>query len=145
MEAKSKRRALVGYEDGSKSVKFYNTETRSVLTSRNYCFLEPSDPSKAIPEELLIAPDNAVHEGESMGNAQNTGDAWNVDAKPVPLNPQKRTAEDDAEGSPRKTRGKRVDYKHLDDPFSDDETMSAEELTNLLEGDPDQPTFDQAK
>jgi hypothetical protein len=42
-------------------------------------------------------------------------------------------------------RGKKVDYKHLDDPFSDDETMSAEELTNLLEGDPNQPTFEQAK
>ena len=99
MEAKSKRRALIGYEDGSKSVKFYNAETRSVLTSRNYRFLEPSDPSKAISEELLIASDDVAREGESMGNAQNTRDAQNVDAKPGPLNPQKRTAEDDAEGS----------------------------------------------
>ena len=145
MEAKSKRQALVRYEDGSKSVKFYNAETQLVLTLRNYRFLKPSDPSKAIPEQLSIAPDDVARKGESMGNAWNTGDARNVDAKPGPLNPQKRTAEDDAEGSSRKTRGKRVNYKHLDDPFSDDETMSAEELTNLLEGDPDQPTFDQAK
>ena len=100
MEAKSKRRALIRYEDGSKSVKFYNAETRSVLTLRNYRFLEPLDPSKAISEELLIAPDNVAREGESMGNAQNTRDARNVDAEPGPLNPQKRTAEDDAEGSP---------------------------------------------
>ncbi len=42
-------------------------------------------------------------------------------------------------------RGKRIDYKHLDDPFSDKETMKAEELTNLLDSDDDQPTFDQAK
>jgi len=42
-------------------------------------------------------------------------------------------------------RGKRVDYKHLDNPFSDDGTISAEELTNLLEGNLDQPTFKQAK
>ena len=145
MEAKSKRRALVGYEDGSKSVKFYNAETQLVLTLRNYHFLEPSDPSKAIPEQLSITPDNVAHEGESIGNMQNTGDTRNVDAKPGPLNPRKQPAEDDAEGSLRKMRGKRVDYKHLDNLFSDDKTMSAEELTNLLKGDPDQPTFNQAK
>ena len=29
--------------------------------------------------------------------------------------------------------------------FSDDETISTEELTNLLEGDLNQPTFEQAK
>jgi len=100
MEAKSKRWALVRYEDGSKSVKFYNTETRSVLTLRNYRFLEPSEPSKPIPEQLLIAPDDVAREGESMGNMRNTGDAQNVDAEPGPLNPRKRPAEDDAKGSP---------------------------------------------
>jgi len=31
-------------------------------------------------------------------------------------------------------RGKRIDYKRLDDPYSDEETMSAEQITNLLEG-----------
>jgi len=43
------------------------------------------------------------------------------------------------------TRGKRVDYGHLHDPFSDDEVINTEELTNLLEGDDDQPTFNQVK
>ena len=42
-------------------------------------------------------------------------------------------------------RGKRIDYKHLDNPFLDDETMKAEELTDLLKGNNNQPTFDQAK
>ena len=42
-------------------------------------------------------------------------------------------------------RGRRVDYQHLNDPWQDDESMNAEELTNLLEGDDDQPTLEQAK
>ena len=42
-------------------------------------------------------------------------------------------------------RGKRIDYKHLDDLYSDEETMSTEQITNLLEGDDDQPTLEQAR
>jgi len=68
-----------------------------------------------------------------MGNAWNTRDAWNVDAKPRPLSPQKWPAED-AEGSLWKMRGKRIDYKCLDNLYLDKETMSTEQITNLLEG-----------
>ena len=42
-------------------------------------------------------------------------------------------------------RGKRINYKHLDDPYSDEETMSAEQIMNLLKGDDDQPTLEQAR
>jgi hypothetical protein len=141
MEAKSKRRALVGYDDGSRSVKYYNAETRSILTSRNFRFLEPSD---TVPEQVLIIPDDVAREGETMGGARNTVDARN--AEPGPSNPKKRPAEDESEESlKRQTRGKRVDYKRLDDPFTEDEAMSVEQLTNLLEGDEDQPTLKQAK
>ncbi len=99
MKAKSKQRALVRYEDGSKSVKFYNAESRSVLTLRNFRFLEPSEPSNTIPEQLLIASDDVACEGESIGDARNTMDAWNVDAKPGPSNPRKQPAEDNVKGS----------------------------------------------
>ena len=45
-----------------------------------------------------------------------------------------------------RTRGKKVDYKHLNDPFTDEEVMCAKQITNLLEGDDDdQPTLDQAR
>jgi len=54
MLPKSQRRVLVGYDDGSKSVKFYNASTRNILTSRNYKFLTLSDPSP--PEEVAIEP-----------------------------------------------------------------------------------------
>jgi hypothetical protein len=137
MEPRSKRRALVGYNDGSKSVLYYNAETRKVLTSRNYHFLDPSD-SILQPEQLLVTPDDAACEGEPRDDVRNITD--------VEAGPLKHKCEDDVKGSlKRQMRGKKVDYRHLHDPFSDDEVMSAEELTNLLEGDDDQPTLKQAK
>ena len=58
---KSQKRVYVGFEDGSKSVKYYNADTRKILTSRNYCFL--SNIEKAPPEEIVVAP-NLPREGE---------------------------------------------------------------------------------
>ena len=51
----------VGFDDGSKSIKYFNAETRKILTSRNYCFLSniENDP----PEEIVVAPD-LPREGE---------------------------------------------------------------------------------
>ena len=42
-------------------------------------------------------------------------------------------------------RGRRADYQHLNDPWQDDEAMNAKEVMNLLEGDDNQPTLEQAK
>ena len=86
---------------------------------------------------------NIVHQGESRGNAWNTVDAQNVDAKPRPSNPQKwQAAKDDIKGSIKhQTRGKRVDYRHLQDLFSDNKIINTKKLTNLLEGNNDQPTL----
>jgi len=36
---RSKQHIFIGYDDGSRSVKYYNPETRKVLTSRNFQFL----------------------------------------------------------------------------------------------------------
>jgi hypothetical protein len=68
MELRSKCRALVGYDDGSRSVLYYNTDTRKVLTLRNFQFL---DPSHATPEHILIMLDDVVCEGEPEGGTQN--------------------------------------------------------------------------
>jgi hypothetical protein len=138
MEPKSKCQALVGYEDGSKSVLYYNAETQKILISRNFCFLEPSTAS---PEWLLIMPDD---EGESR-DAMDIVTGTPGESSGRPLNPLKHQVEEDAEGSAWQTRGRRVDYQHLNDLWQEDETMSAKEITNLLEGDDDQPTLEQAK
>src|SRR6266511_1050337 len=42
---RSKQQIFVGYNDGSKSIKYYNPETQKVLTSRNYVSLKPSQPT----------------------------------------------------------------------------------------------------
>ncbi len=62
-----------------------------------------------------------------------------------PLNPLKHQADEEAEGSMHRTRGRRINYQHLNDLWEDDEAMHAEEITNLLERDNDQPTLEQAK
>jgi len=62
-----------------------------------------------------------------------------------PKNPLKHRAEGDIDGSLHRTRGRRINYKHLSDLWQDNETMLAKEIMNLLEGDDDQPTLKQAK
>ena len=54
MVLKSQQRVLVRYDNGSKSVKYFNTPMRNILTSRNYKFLTLSNPS--LPEEVAVDP-----------------------------------------------------------------------------------------
>jgi hypothetical protein len=70
MEPKSRRRIFVGYDDGSKAIKYYNAETRKVLTSRNIRFLDLSHDEPS-PEPMVLLPD-APCEGESEGGTQPT-------------------------------------------------------------------------
>ena len=130
MEPKSKRCALVGYEDGSQSVLYYNAETRKILISRNFHFLEPSN---ATPECLVIMPDD---EGESR-SAMDIITRMLGESSGSPKNPLKHRAEGDIDGSLHRTRGRRINYKHLSDLWQDNETMLAKEIMNLLEGDDD--------
>jgi hypothetical protein len=99
MKPKSKHRALVGYEDGSKSVLYYNAETRKILISRNFHFLEPSTAS---PKRLLITPDD---EGESR-DAMDIVTRMLGESSGRPLNSLKHRVEEDAEGSTRRMRGR---------------------------------------
>ena len=73
MEPKSRRRIFVGFDDGSKSIKYYNAETRRVLTTRNFRFLSltSDDPP---PEPIGIAPD-LPGEGKSEESMQPKSDA----------------------------------------------------------------------
>jgi hypothetical protein len=129
----------VGYNDGSKSILYYNAETRKVLNSQNFHFLDPS--STVSPEHLLITPDDAVCEGESMITTMQC----NIDIDQTgPSSLQKRLV-DDVKENMRHTRRKRVDYRQLHDLFSNEENMHANEITNLLEGNEDQPTLEQAR
>jgi hypothetical protein len=64
IKPKLKQRIFVGFDDGSKSIKYFNAETRKVLTSYNFHFL--SLPSKNSPlEEIIITP-NASCRGREV-------------------------------------------------------------------------------
>lgn len=70
MLPKSQKQAYVGFDDGSKSVKYYDSDTRKIHTSQNYCFLSITNESP--PEEIVIAPD-ILHEGEMEKSMLPTG------------------------------------------------------------------------
>ena len=54
---------IVGYDDGSNSIKYYNAETGKVLTSQNFRSLQLPVETKP-PEPIVITP-NIQHEGKS--------------------------------------------------------------------------------
>lgn len=118
IQPKSKRRAFVGYDDGSKSVNYYNAETRKILTSRNFRFLTLTE-KVTPPEQIVVAPDLPL-EGENEGGAQPTGLNQNLKQKQSDDSKRKRdeSEEDEVDTPLRKTRGKRVDYRRLNNPFA---------------------------
>ena len=109
---KSKRRAYVGYNDASKSVIYYNAETRKILTSRNYVFLTAKT---AEPTEEIQIEDTPTREGERAGGNTREVEEQNTSRK------RKRPAEED---EPRKTRGVRPNYRLLNDPYLEEEMNS---------------------
>ena len=111
MESKSRQQVFIGYDDGSRSVKYYNAETHKILTSWNFHFLSLTD--KTQPEPIAITPD-APGEGEPEGSTQlqsgNKSDSlkW------------KHTKEEEPQNQ-RCTRGIQIDYQYLQNPFSNEE------------------------
>jgi hypothetical protein len=68
---KSKKRSYVGFDDGSKSVKYYNAEMRKILTSCNYHVLKVSEPQP--PDNIVVALPNVLFEGE-LGETEQSMD-----------------------------------------------------------------------
>ena len=116
LESKSLQKIFVGFDDGNKSVKYYNPEMHKILTSRCYRFLTLSD--QPLPSvdgiEIELAPD-VLREGESSRNApQSDALGSNVQERH-----SKRHSDDLVES--RQIRKKpRVDYQRLNDPFPDE-------------------------
>jgi len=120
MLPKSQRRAYVRYDEGSKSIKYYNATTRNVLTLRNYRFLSQAEPSP--PEEIGINP-NALLQGERDPLCEGEQDDGTCSATPEnsPDNLRKRKAQENIDPrEPRRTRGIWKDYRYLHDPFPDE-------------------------
>src|ERR1700722_20679237 len=126
MLPKLKRRIYVGYDDRSNSVKYYNAETRKVLTSRNFKSLQLPRDQKS-PEPVVITPD-IPHEGEA-GSDHMPQSGMSPEAGREPLfepRKRKRSVEnsDDVDiDRPRRTRGLCPDYRYcyLNNPFGDED------------------------
>jgi hypothetical protein len=98
MLPKSQRRSLVGFDDGSKSVMYYNPETRKVLTSWNYRFLNPPN-THTPPEEIGINPDT-LREGEQGIGTQNARNSQRTEGSVRENAAQRMDDEPEGEGPP---------------------------------------------
>src|SRR5262245_7803220 len=147
MLPKSKRRSYMGYDEGSKAVKYYNAETGKVLTSRNYRHLNlPQEQEE--PEITTLPPHDDQLKGEQSSGRKEMGvtgsDDLTRDLEPIITDSDDITRHPDISGetdkpperarrkrkrtddfltedvdvnAPRKTRGIRTDYKLLTKSF----------------------------
>ena len=130
---KSQRRAYVGYEVGPKAIKYYNPTTRNILLMRNFRFLTPGETPPI--DEIEIAPSplegTPLFQGESKTpeerhdiSREGELDSGARTAAPdsSSLNKGKRKAQEEpAPRDQKRTRGIRMDYKYMNDPFPDKE------------------------
>jgi hypothetical protein len=70
LESKSRQQVFVDYDNGSRSIKYYNAETCKVLTSQNLHFLSLTS-DKTPPEPMVVTPD-VPGEGEFERSMQPT-------------------------------------------------------------------------
>ncbi len=114
---RSKCHTFVGFDDGSHSVRYYNTETRTILTSRNFRFLDNLPDTSSPPEPILVEPPAVPREGELVkDNTLQPGSQQN----------KRKIEETDKENKTehvrRKLRTKSpVNYRYLNNPFPDEE------------------------
>ena len=153
LQPKSKQQLFVSYDNGSKSVKYYNPETRKVLTTRNFKFLTNFPETEAPAEPIVIDSAPVVpHEGERGGGATNnanainntlqTGRQHNLNKQQAEeLTKQKEGLTNMTKTPEGKLRNKNpVDYKKMNDPFG--EVMEKEiEISHLSRIMPDPYAF----
>ena len=120
MLPKSQCRAYIGYDEGSKAVRFYNVATKTIQTARKFHFLNPVDP---IPPEEIAIELPELQGGENP--PRKGGEEGDTDTDMRSVIPKKRTASNkDSDLDPEepcRTRGIRPDYKVMNDPFPDEE------------------------
>jgi hypothetical protein len=140
MSPKSKHRAYAGYNDGAKAVNHYNMATCKILTSHNFCHINP--PENPTPQEEIEVTPYMLHKGESAGGALPMG-ATGHDVPTHNLGPKKRKQDkkNDVDiNEPQKMHRIHTDYQHLQDPFpeeddEEDNFLSIEEVYAIIAGD----------
>ena len=121
MLSKSNEKIFVGFDDSAQAVKYYFKDTQKLLTSRNYQFLK-STPTDLSSTKNITEPDHEIEEESDKILGPSTEQIRS-------LWPRKRPADAISDESLRRTRRKIMDYKWLDNPFSntdnDDDSMIA--------------------
>lgn len=116
LQPKSRKMILMGFNDGSKSVRYYDTYTRTIKVSRNFTFNENEEPKEwKGPAELP----GLQAEGEILENSAQQTSADNIQQvgeRPSTPPNQQTVAQNQAPTRNLRDRTKIIGYKLLDNP-----------------------------
>ena len=116
MLPKSQRRTYVDFDKESKSLEYYNADTRSILTLRNFRFL-----SQATLFHWRNSLSNMALRFKGSAALRVRGSQRMAPA--VPPHQGHWIQEREKPREPRKTRDICVDYNYRNDPFSDEKEV----------------------
>ena len=101
----------MGFEDGARTVQYYSKDTWRILTSQNYKFIE-TNTQPTIDETMDPSTDR---HNRGPGTETIPAPAHNMSS----AGPHKRELCGEVNPSSQKMREVYIDYKQLEDPFSD--------------------------
>jgi len=120
-EPKANKMFFVGFEDGSKSIRYYDPRTRKVLVSRNFTFPQSSLPAPPETASVPIPPPPSIssHELQIEGEKIDNNSSSPTNPEPISISPtvQPTSPTPITSVSSRVLRQKqRPDYRMLHDP-----------------------------
>jgi hypothetical protein len=120
-EPKANKMTFIGFEDGSKSIRYYDARTRKILVSRNFTFPQPSSFSTPETASIPIPPPPSVPsselriEGEKLDS--NSSTSANTASEPTSPPIQQSSLSPPTSVPSRVLRQKqRPNYRTLHDP-----------------------------
>ena len=128
---RSKQQIFVGFDDGSKAIKYFNPETRRVLTSRNFKFLTHLPEKSGTPEPIHVdlppaVPREGEHDGGNLKQITLQPESQCTKTKRKREDPCTEDEQEIQSKTQRKLRSKPpVNYKHLNDPFEEEDDDNA--------------------
>ncbi len=117
-EPKANKMSFVGFEDGSKAIRYYDARTRKVLVSHNFTFPQPSPPESTETVSVPIPPPPSIssHELQIEGEKLNTNLSPPENPEPTSTTPTVQPASSTIVSSRVLRQKQRPDYRMLHDP-----------------------------
>ena len=129
MESHAQQNQFMGFNDSSKSVKYYKAETRKILISRNFQFLTLTDEAPPNDDPIAIEVDLQLHilcEGKPENDMQINKSK----------DPQSDNETQDLSDKRNLWKKPQVNYKHLHNPdirFLDEESNEMQQAPTTTE------------